>query len=222
MHLMMNLEQARYNMVEQQIRPSESLREDVRELLHVVRREEFVPADLRHLAFADCPLPLGHGATMLAPRVEAAALQAVRPHMHENVLEIGAGSGYMAALLAVHANGVVGIEIVPELAELARANLSRAGISNVTVYSADGFALAAADDRQYDVIMLSGAVGALPSPLLAKLKMGGRLLAFVGVAPVQTVRLVTRVGDAAYRHQGLFETDVEPLRHVPGQSEFVL
>jgi protein-L-isoaspartate(D-aspartate) O-methyltransferase len=222
MHLTMNLEQARYNMVEQQIRPSEPLREDVRELLHVVRREDFVPAALRHLAFADCPLPLGHGAAMLTPRAEAAAVQALVPRKHEHVLEIGTGSGYMAALLAIHADRVVSVEIVTELAESARANLERAGISNVVVETGNGFTVAGAGSDRYDVIMVSGGVTEIPAELLAKLKVGGRLLGFVGSAPVQTARLFTRVGDTAYRSRGLFETDIEPLRQVPVRREFLL
>lgn len=221
MHLTMNLEQARYNMVEQQIRPSEPLREDVRELLHVIRREEFVPAALRHLAFADYPLPLGHGAAMLTPRLEAAAMQALRPRKHEDVLEIGTGSGYLTALLAVHADRVHSVEIVAELAETARANLDRAGISNAVVATGNGFTLAHSDSGQYDVILIGGSLTEVPAELAAMLKVGGRLLAFVGAAPVQSARLVTRVGATAYRHQTLFETDVEPLRDVPVTREFV-
>jgi protein-L-isoaspartate(D-aspartate) O-methyltransferase len=220
MHLTMNLEQARYNMVEQQIRPSEPMREDVRELLHVVRREDFVPAAYRHLAFADCPLPLGHGAAMLTPRTEAAAVQALAPRKHEHILEIGTGSGYMAALLAIHADRVLSVEIVAELAEGARANLQRVGMSNVVVDTGNGFAVALADADQYDVIMVSGGVTEVPAELLAKLKIGGRLFGFVGSAPVQTARLFTRVGDTAYRSQGMFETDVGSLRQVPVRREF--
>lgn len=222
MHLTMNLEQARFNMVEQQIRPSEPLREDVRELLHVIRREDFVPTALRHLAFADCSLPLGHGAFMLTPRVEAAALQALRPRTHETILDIGTGSGYLAALLAVHADRVLSIEIEPDLAASARANLHRAGITNVVVNSGNGFDLARSADDKYDVIMIGGGLVEVPADLLAKLKLGGRLLGFVGQAPVQTARLFTRVGDTAYRSQGLFETNIEELRQVPVKSEFAL
>lgn len=222
MHLTMNLEQARYNMVEQQIRPSEPLREDVRELLHVVRREDFVPAELRHLAFADCPLPLGHGAAMFTPRIEAAAMQALRPRKHESILEIGAGSGYLTALLAVHADRVVSAEIVPELAAAARANLHRAGISNATVETGNGYDLASSSAGHYDVIMVGGGLADIPAELLAKLKVGGRLLGFVGAAPVYRACLVTRIDDTAFRSQNLFETDVEPLRGLPAHREFVL
>lgn len=222
MHVMMNFEQARFNMVEQQIRESEPLREDVRELLHLVRREEFVPAAYRHLAFADTALPLGHGASMLTPRIEAAVVQALTPKKHENVLEIGAGSGYMAALLAVHANHVTSVEIVPALAELARANLHRAGLGSVSVETGDGFAITPSAGSPFDVILLSGGLVQIPPGLLARLKVGGRLLAFIGEAPVQTARLVTCVGEGAYRGQGLFETCVTQLRNAPAATEFTL
>jgi protein-L-isoaspartate(D-aspartate) O-methyltransferase len=221
MHLTMNLEQARYNMVEQQIRPSEPLREDVRELLHLIRREDFAPTGLRHLAFADCRLPLGHGAAMLSPRVEAAALQALKLRKHENVLQIGTGSGYLAALLAVHADHVLSFEIEPELAATARANLQRAGIGNVSVEVGDGFAATRAGHDQYDVIVVAGGMADVPADLLAKLKVGGRLFGFFGAAPALTARLVTRVGDIAYRSQGLFETDVELLCNAPQRDGFV-
>ena len=222
MHVTMNLELARFNMVEQQIRPSEPLHEEVRELLHFVRREDFVPAAQRHLAFADAALPLGHGAAMLTPRVEAAAVQALRPRKHENVLEIGAGSGYLAALLAVHANRLTTMEIVPELADLARANLRRAGIHNVDVETGDGFALARATAGHFDVMMLSGGVAQVPGELLARLKVGGRLFAFVGKAPVQTARLYICLGAGNHRIQNLFETCVTDLRNVPLNAEFTL
>jgi protein-L-isoaspartate(D-aspartate) O-methyltransferase len=222
MHLTMNLEHARFNMVEQQIRSSEHLREDVRELLHLVHREEFVPAGFRHLAFADIAFPLGHGAAMLTPRVEAAVVQALKPRKHEMVLEIGTGSGYLAALLAVHADRVSSIEIVPELADFARANLYRAGIGNVGVETGDGFASGLRGNEQFDVIMLSGGLAEVPRELLARLRVGGRLLGFVGQAPVQTARLFTRVGDSGFRNQGLFETSVDSLVNVPLKSTFAL
>jgi len=218
----MNLEQARFNMVEQQIRPSEPLHEDVRELLHFVRREEFVSPAQRHLAFADLALPIGHGQTMLVPRVEAAAVQALKPRKHESVLEIGAGSGYMAALLAIHAHRVTSVEIVPELADFARANLQRAGIHSVDVETGDGFAIARATAGPFDVVMLSGAVAEVPGDLLARLRVGGRLFAFVGRAPVQTARLYTCLGAGNHRVQNLFETSVAALCDVPSSVQFKL
>jgi protein-L-isoaspartate(D-aspartate) O-methyltransferase len=222
MHVTMNLEQARFNMIEQQIRSSEPLREDVRELLHLIRRDDFAPSAARHLAFADIAIPLGHGAAMLTPRVEAAAVQALSQRKHETVLEIGTGSGYLAALLAVHADRVVSIEIVPQLADFARSNLHRASVGNVRVETGDGLASGLHEGEQFDVIMLGGGVGRVPEGLLARLKIGGRLLAFVGEAPVQTAHLFTRVGETAWRNRGLFETFVAPLRNAPSDAGFVL
>jgi protein-L-isoaspartate(D-aspartate) O-methyltransferase len=218
----MNIEQARFNMVEQQIRSSVHLRQDVRELLFAVPREDFVPAARRHLAFADAEIPLGDGATMLPPRTEARAIQALGLKKHEKVLEVGAGSGYMAALLAVHAERVTTIEIVPRLADLARGNLHRAGIGNVTVVTGDGLAAGPADSDSVNAIMVSGGLGTIPGCLLARLKMGGRLFAFVGDAPVQTACLATRVGDEDFRIQRLFEGLVAPLRNAPAHTPFAL
>ena len=151
----MNTEQARFNMIEQQIRPWEVLDPSVLSLLSVVRREAYVPEAQRDLAFADVELPLGYGQSMLAPRVEARILQELAIKNTDKVLEIGTGSGYMAALLAAKAEFVYSVEIVPELVEFARANLKRAGVANVSVDLGDGahgWPLYA----PYDVIVLSG------------------------------------------------------------------
>ena len=215
----MNLEKARFNMVEQQIRPWEVLDPDVLELLFVVRREEFVPVALRGLAFSDCEIPLGHGATMLAPKIEAHALQAVQAKKHEKVLEIGTGSGYMAALLAAHADRVWTVELNPELAETARANLKRQGIENVVVETGNGSAGWPAH-APYDIIVVSASVPAVPAELLAQLKVGGRLFAIVGEAPAMTARLITRTGEAAFSDVGLFETSTAPLAEMPAKPRF--
>jgi protein-L-isoaspartate(D-aspartate) O-methyltransferase len=207
----MNLEQARYNMVEQQIRPAHVLPESLREQLFAVRREDFVPPAYRHLAFADAEIPLGHGASMLKPGLEARALEALALQAHERVLEIGAGSGYMAALLALRADVVTAVEIVPELAELARHNLAQAGVRNVQVVSGDG-AQGWEAAAPYDVILVSGGLPRLPETLLAQLKIGGRLFAVVGEAPMMTACLVTRVAADAWHTRVLFETAVPALR----------
>jgi protein-L-isoaspartate(D-aspartate) O-methyltransferase len=215
----MNLEQARFNMVEQQIRTWEVLDQDVLDLLFIVKREEFVPAAWRNLAFADVEIPLGHNATMFAPKIEAHALQALQLKRHEKVLEIGAGSGYMAALLAAHADHVWSIEFVPELAALARENLARHGVSNVTVETGDGLAGLAAH-APYDAIMVSGALAAVPPALLDQLKVGGRLFAIVGEAPVMTAQVITRAAEDGYRTVNLFETLAEPLANAPAAAKF--
>lgn len=215
----MNLEQARFNMVEQQIRTWEVLDQDVLDLMSVVKREEFVPAAWRNLAFADAEIPLGHGATMFAPKIEAHALQALQLRRHENVLEIGAGSGYMAALLAAHAGHVRSLEIVPELAAMARDNLARHGIGNVTVESGDGIKGLPAH-APYDAIMVSGALPVVPQDLLDQLRVGGRLFAIVGEAPVMTAQVITRVSEDGWRSVKLFETLVDPLQNAPAAAQF--
>ena len=219
----MNLEQARFNMVEQQIRTWEVLDQDVLDLLFIVKREEFVPAAWRNLAFADVEIPLEvgkkAGATMFAPKIEAHALQALQLKRHQKVLEIGSGSGYMAALLAAHADHVWSMEIVPELAELARDNLARHGISNVTVETGDGLAGLPAH-APYDAIMVSGALAAVPQALLDQLKVGGRLFAIVGAAPVMTAQVITRAAEDGWRTVNLFETLAEPLQNAPVTPQF--
>jgi protein-L-isoaspartate(D-aspartate) O-methyltransferase len=215
----MNLEQARFNMVEQQIRTWEVLDQGVLDLMSIVKREEFVPAGWRNLAFADAEIPLGHGATMFAPKIEAHALQALQLKRHEKVLEIGAGSGYMAALLAAHADHVWSLEIVPELAAMARDNLARHGIGNVSVETGDGVRGLPAH-APYDAIMVSAALPAVPQELLAQLKVGGRLFAIVGAAPVMTAQVITRVSEDGYRSVKLFETLVDPLQNAPAAAQF--
>jgi protein-L-isoaspartate(D-aspartate) O-methyltransferase len=205
----MNIELARFNMIEQQIRPWDVLDAGVLELLAVVRREDFVPAAYRALAFVDSevPLPTTTGPTqaMLAPRVEARLLQELAVHKHERVLEVGAGSGFMAALLAHKAQHVITLEIDPDLARFARANLQRAGVMNATVVEADG-ANGWRSEAPFDVIVLSGSVAALPEALLAQLKTGGRLVAIVGHEPVMRAVLVTRNGETGLNRQVLFDT----------------
>lgn len=195
--------QARYNMIEQQIRPWNVLDFDVLELLAVVHRENFVPPAYRSLAFMDIEVPLlgddaeeavRLGLSMLQPRVEARILQDLQIKSTDRVLEIGAGSGYMAALLAARAERVVSLEINPELAEMARENLRDAGVQNADVRLGDG-ARDAIPDGPFDVIVLSGSVAEVPTALLSLLKDGGRLGAIVGNDPVMRFTLTRRTGD---------------------------
>jgi protein-L-isoaspartate(D-aspartate) O-methyltransferase len=206
----MNIEQARFNMIEQQIRPWEVLDRDVLGLLAEVRREDFVPSAYRALAFVDAEVPLPAGQCMLAPRVEARLLQEAKLQRHERVLEIGAGSGFMAALLAHRAQSVVSLEIVPELARMASANLQRAGVANASVREADGSAGLTAE-APFDVIMLSGSVALVPEALLAQLKVGGRLIGVVGDEPVMRAVRITRGADAGHATETLFDTVVPRL-----------
>jgi protein-L-isoaspartate(D-aspartate) O-methyltransferase len=200
----MNIEQARFNMIEQQIRPWEVLDQDVLSLLAQVRREEFVPPAYKALAFVDTEVPLPEGQCMLAPRVEARLLQELRLAPHESVLEVGAGSGYMAALLARQSQRVVSVELRPTLAAMARANLQRAGIGNANVVEAD--ASVAPPAGPFDAIVLSGSVAEPPPSLLALLKDGGRLIGIVGHEPVMQAVLVTRVAERQYKRVELFDT----------------
>ena len=216
----MNTEQARFNIIEQQIRPWEVLDPSVLSLLSVVRREAYVPEAQRDLAFADVELPLGYGQSMLAPRVEARILQELAIKNTDKVLEIGTGSGYMAALLAAKAEFVYSVEIVPELVEFARANLKRAGVANVSVDLGDGahgWPLYA----PYDVIVLSGSTPVLPEAIQQQLRIGGRLVAIVGEAPAMQVKLVTRTGEDAYTAITVFETVAAPLVNAQARSAFV-
>ena len=201
----MNIEQARFNMIEQQIRPWDVLDPAVLALLALVRREDFVPAAYQALAFVDTEVPLPGGQYMLAPRVEARLLQELAVQKHERVLEVGAGSGFMAALLAHRAQHVTTLEILPELARMASANLKRAAVLNATVKQADGSRGLPADGP-FDVILLSGSVAEVPQALLAQLKVGGRLAAIVGQQPVMRATLVTRSSEHGWASVELFDT----------------
>ncbi len=201
----MDIEQARFNMIEQQIRPWDVLDPTVLSLLALVRREDFVPPAYKALAFVDTEVPLPGGQFMLAPRVEARLLQELTVHKHERVLEVGAGSGYMAALLAYRAQHVITLEIVPELARMAGANLRRAAVMNASVKQADG-ARGLSAEGPFDVILLSGSVAEVPQALLAQLKVGGRLAAIVGQQPVMRATLVTRSTEHGFASVELFDT----------------
>ncbi len=215
----MNIEQARFNMIEQQIRPWDVLNLGVLELLAIVKREDFVPPAHRALAFVDTEVPLPGGQCMLAPKVEARLLQELDVHKHERVLEIGAGSGYMAALLAHKAQQVTSFEIDASLARFATANLKRAGVMNASVVQADG-AGGLAGDGPFDVIVLSGSVAEVPQALLAQLKVGGRMVAIVGFEPVMRAVLVTRTGDPGLERRVLFDTVAQRLQGFPEPTRF--
>jgi len=206
----MDMEQARFNMIEQQIRPWEVLDPEVLDILAMVRREVFVPEALKALAFADLELPIGNGQTMLSPKIEARVLQEVGVRNTDIVLEVGSGSGYMAALLASKAEYVHTVEINPVLAETARRNLRQAGVSNVSVEIGDA-ALGWSGPSPYDVIVLSGSLPELPDAFLQQLKPGGRLMAFIGTAPIMQARLIIRSDDQAFNSINLFETVVPAL-----------
>jgi len=215
----MNTEKARFNMIEQQIRPWDVLDPAVLELLAIVKREDFVPPALRALAFVDTEVPLPAGQCMLTPKVEARLLQELAVHKHERVLEVGAGSGYMAALLAHKAQAVTSLELIPELVRLATDNLRRAGVLNAAVVQANG-ALGLPAEAPFDVIVLSGSVPDVPQTLLAQLKVGGRLIAIVGEEPVMRAVLITRTSEQGLDRRVLFDTVAPRLQGFAEPSRF--
>lgn len=214
---MTSIEQARFNMVEQQIRPWDVLDMRVLELLSKVKREQFVPPAQTNLAFMDLEIPLGHGAFMWQPKLEARVLQSLKLSRHDTVLEVGSGSGYLAALLSRLAGQVVSVEIVPELHAFSEKNLSAHSIDNVTLQLGDA---AQAWSGNYDAIVLTGSVPVLPEAFLQSLNMGGRLFAIVGDAPVMKARLVTRIAADQFEYVTLFETVVAPLQNALQPNRF--
>jgi len=221
----MDVELARFNMIEQQVRPWDVLDQEVLDSLLVVKRELFVPPEYEALAFSDLEIPLnlnGHvtGEVMFPPRVEARILQALDVQAHETVLEVGAGSGYMAALLGHKGRRVITMDSNAELAAFASSNLSKAGIGNVEVVHRDGAEIIQDASLLSDVIVLSGAVDLLPDELINRLNPGGRLLAIVGEAPVMSAELVTLSHDRQPSRSKLFETMAKRLLGFPVRDKF--
>ena len=219
----MDMEQARFNMIEQQIRPWNVADAHVLSLLEVVKREDFVPLAHKALAFVDMEIPLreggARGQVMLAPRIEARLLQDAAVQKHEKVLEVGTGSGYMAALLAHRAQRVVTVEIEPELARMARANLQKAGVHNVEVLELDASQGIKAEGP-FDVIVLSGSVAEVPQVLLAQLKLGGRLVGIVGEEPAMNATVVTRTSETTWTTKTPWDTVAPRLLNFPAPSRF--
>ena len=210
----MNLEQARTNMVEQQIRTWQVLDQDVLDLLLVVPREDFVPAQYRSLAFSDMEIPIGEGQRMWQPKLEARVLQELMVRKTDRVLEVGTGSGYLAALLSHRAAQVVSVELNPVLAAFGRANLERHGAENIVLETGDA-ARGWPAHAPYDVIVLTGSTPVLPPALVEQLAPLGRLFAVVGEAPAMTARIY-----ANRRSTDLFETVIAPLANAEHPSRF--
>ena len=217
----MNFEQARQNMVENQVRPWEVLDADVLETLKGVRREDFVAAVHRNVAFADITLPIGHDEVMMKPVVEGRVLQALELKKHEDVLEIGTGSGFMTACLARMAGKVTSIDIHADFVEAARQRLAATGVTNATVETAEavnGFN----PSGVFDAIVVTAAVNAIPDRFVRWLKPGGRMFVVRGDSPAQTAVLLTHEGEGRYREESLFETDLPYLAHAAPVKRFVL
>ncbi len=215
----MNIEQARFNMIEQQIRTWEVLDPQVLDLLFKVRREDFVPPEHRALAFADLEIPLGHGERMMQPKMEARILQELELEPSENVYEVGTGSGYLAALLASRARHVTSAEIHADLQQRAAASLRAAGIRNVTLLQGDSSRAPLAESA-FDVIVLTGSTPVLPQAFLDRLAPGGRLFAVVGDPPVMKAVLVRQPVAGAFQHTEFFETMVKPLVNAAQPARF--
>lgn len=219
----MNTEQARYNMIEQQIRTWNVLDPEVLNLLVAVKREAFVPPAYVSLAFMDTEIPLPNDANMLMPKLEARLLQEAGIKPTDNVLEIGAGTGYMAALLAYKAKHVTTVEIEPALVAMAEKNLSSYGIKNVDVVlgnGANGWAGSGEHAAPYDVIIISGSLPALPDAFLQQIKVGGRILAIIGEPPVMVAQKITRLSDKSYDTVNMFDTHATPLREAAAPKRF--
>ena len=220
----LDIAQARFNMIEQQIRPWDVLDQDVLDLLEVVRREEFVPPAHRLHAFMDIEIPLdtiapaAQGAAMWSPKMEARVLQEVQARSHDRALEIGAGSGYFAALLAHRCHSVTTVELVPALKTLAERNLKTARVSNARVQQGDG--ANGFGSGKYDIIVLSGSTPVVSPKLLGQLNPGGRLFAVTGDAPAMIARVFTSAATGV-TVQELFETVLTPLVNTPQPARFV-
>ncbi len=214
-----DFERARFNMVEQQIRPWEVLDQRVLDTLMEVPRHRFVDEEYLKVAYSDIAIPLPHGEEMMHPKIEAKLLQAVDVRPNEKVLEVGTGSGYLTALLSRLSFRVVSVELHEDLSRKAAERLAAMGADNVELRVGDG-AEGWPDEAPFDVIVLTGSVARIPQSLLDQLKPGGRLFAVVGEEPVMEAKLVTRVGDREWAEESLFETVLPPLRHLEPERRF--
>ena len=217
---MTNVELARFNMVEQQVRPWDVLDPQVLDLLETTPREAFVPTGYQNLAYADTDIPIGHGETMLAPKYVGRMLQALGMHEGDIALEVGCGTGYVTALLSKVCRQVYSVDIHQDFVDTTADNLKKQGIKNVTLETGDA-AQGWDAHKPYDVIFISGSMPALPENFQKSLNRGGRLVAFVGDSPVMEAILVTRSGENEWRTETLFETAIKPLDKAQKPQRFV-
>lgn len=211
----MNFEQARLNMVEQQIRTWDVLDQSVLDSVNKIPRDEFVPTPYRNLAYSDTCIPLGYDEAMMTPKLEARIVQALNLQASDRILEVGTGSGYLTALLANHGAHVTSVEIRATLSELAAARLEEHGINNVTIVQGDGID-GWKEQQPFEAIVLTGSIASDRPGIEKQLTIGGRLFVVVGSSPVMDAQLITRVGEDEYACESLFETDLKPL--VGGES----
>ena len=215
-----NTEQARFNMVQQQIRPWEVLDPKVLDLITSIPREEFVPAAYRELAFADFEIPIGHNQKMMAPKLEAKMLQALDIQPDDVILEIGTGSGYLTACMAKMGTKVISLDIQDEFTAKATETLKAQGIENVQLVTTNGLT-ETQEGGPFDVIAVTGSLAKIDETLKRQLTMGGRLFAVAGDSPAMEAILITRVGDYQWREEAIFETDLERLDDTKPGSSFV-
>jgi protein-L-isoaspartate(D-aspartate) O-methyltransferase len=214
------IEQARFNMIEQQIRPAEVLDQNVLDAIAALPREDFVPSAYRHLAFADIEIPLGNDQRMLTPILEGRMLQALSVRSTDAVLEVGTGSGYTTALLSRLGRHVTSVEINPDFTRRAQESLNRHHINNVTLEIGDA-SQDWASGAPYGVIAITGSLPLMPEQYKNRLKIGGRMFAIVGESPVMECVLITRMGDKEWAQEGLWETDAPRLVNAPRPRRFV-
>ena len=216
------LESARFNMIEQQIRPWDVLDQKVLQVMTDIPREQFVTPEQQSLAFMDTEVPLAHGEAMMSPKLEGRLLQALDIKPTDVAFEIGTGSGYLTACLASLGSSVFSIEIYEDLHQEAKTNLQSLAIKNTTLWKGDaahGWKLA---PRNYDVIAVTGSIPEYDPCFEQQLKLGGRLFIVTGTAPVMTAMLITRVSDTSFSRTRLFETDLKALAGREKKQQFVL
>ena len=216
-----DIEQARFNMIEQQVRPCEVLDQRVLDIMSATPREDFVPEKYRSLAFADINIPLGHDQVMMAPKTEGRLLQVLDVQADDSVLEIGTGSGYLTACLSRLGNHVTSVDLFPEFREAAAAKLAAHGYRNVTLKDADA-ANGIGSDTRYDVIAVTGSLPLLQRQFHDNLALGGRLFVITGMPPVMEALLITRIDEHNWSRESLFETSLPPLLHAMQPQRFVL
>jgi len=216
-----DIEQARFNMIEQQVRPWDVLDQRVLDVMSATPREDFVPERYRSLAFADINIPLGHDQVMMAPKTEGRLLQVLDVQAGDSVLEIGTGSGYLTACLSRLGNHVTSVEIFPEFREAAAAKLAAHGFRNVTLRDADA-ANGIGSDTRYDVIAVTGSLPLLHRQFHDNMSVGGRLFVIAGMPPVMEALLITRIDERNWSRESLFETSLPPLLHAEQPQQFVL
>ena len=215
----MNVEQARFNMIQQQIRPWEVLDQRVLDILETTPREAFVPEPYRALAFSDMNIPLPHGQQMMAPKLEGRLLQSLVIRPDDSILEIGTGSGYLAACLARLGDQVVSVDIYPDFLQQAQSKLEAQGIGNVVLQESDA-AVGWSGGQSFDVIAITGSLPVLHEGFHRSLAIGGRLFVVVGRPPIMEALLITRMGTAEWSRESLFETSVSTLVHAKQPEKF--